>query len=152
MTVISCNIKHYCPTRCARDFIIISEHQNVGTLADLLLRYLGVSVSSVCVTCVTEAQYLLLSVDVQRKERSAVGRHLHLVVLVCGMFKAQRGFFLINKSQYAENRSREVLVYCVTLFHLHHPLLPCLKTYTLCRMLWEGGLFSFAERFAAERF
>lgn len=90
-------------------------------LADLLLRCLGVSVSSVHVTCVTEAQHSLLSVEVHGKERSTVGRHHHLVVLVCDfvMFKAQRSFFLISKSQHAENRSHEVPVYCVTLFHLH---------------------------------
>lgn len=93
LTVISCNIKHYCPTRCARDFIIIAEHQNVGTLADLLLRYLGVSVSSVCVTCVTEAQYLLLSVDVQRKERSAVGSIFTWSFLSVGCLRHSGAFF-----------------------------------------------------------
>ena len=119
MTVISRNVKHYCPTLCARDFIIIAEHQKqqVGRLAAELVA----SMSLVHVTCVTEAQCSLLGVEVQRKKRSAVGRHHQLVVLVCDfmMFKAQWSFFLISKSQYAENRSHEVLVYCVTVFHLH---------------------------------
>lgn len=76
--------------------------------------------SLVHVTCVTKAQHSLLSMEVQRKKGSAVGRH-HQLVLVCDfmMFKAQQSFFLISKSQYAENRSHEVLVYCVTLFHPH---------------------------------
>lgn len=116
MTVISRNVKHYCPTLCAWDFIIKSSR-----MADLLGSWLGASMSLDHITCVTEAQHSLLSVEVETKKRSAVGRHHQLVVLVCDfmMFKAQRSFFLISKSQYAENRSHEVLVYCVTLFHLH---------------------------------
>lgn len=99
-------------------------------MADLLLSWLGASMSLVRVRCVTEAQHSLLSMEVQGKERSVVGRHHQLVALVCdfAMFKAQRSFFLISKSQYAENRSHEVPVYCVTLFHLHfsitHSALP----------------------------
>lgn len=99
---------------------LIADHQkqHVGRLAAELL---GCSVSLVPVTCVTEAQHPLLNVEVQRQNRSAVGSHHQRVVFVCDfmMFKTQQSFFLISKGQYAENRSLEVLVYCVTLFHLH---------------------------------
>lgn len=116
MTVISCNVKHYCPTLCAWDVIIKSSK-----LAGLLGSWLGASIALVRVMRVTESQHPLLSVEVQRKKRSTVGRRHQLVVLVYNfmMLKAQRSFFLISKSQYAENRSHEVLAYCVILFHLH---------------------------------
>lgn len=94
------------------------QKQHVGRLAAGLLRC---CISLVPVPCVTEGQHSLLSVEVQRQNRSAVGSHHQLVVFVCDfmMFKTQQSFFLISKGQYAENRSHEVLVYCVTLFHLH---------------------------------
>lgn len=99
---------------------VTAEHQEqqVGRLAAELP---GCFLSLFPVTCVTEAQHSLLSVEVQRQNRSAVGSHHQLVVFVCDfmMFNTQWSFFLISKGQYAENRSHEVPVYCVTLFHLH---------------------------------
>lgn len=68
----------------------LQQNTNSSRLADLLLSWLGASMSLVHVTCVTKAQHSLLSMEVQRKKGSAVGSHRQLV-LVCDfmMFKAQ---------------------------------------------------------------
>lgn len=85
-------------------FIAEHQKQQVGRLAAELP---GCSTSLAPVTSVTEAQHSLLSVKVQRQNRTAVGSHHQLVVFVCDfmMFKTQRSFFLVRKGQYAENRS-----------------------------------------------
>lgn len=51
MTVVSCNVKHYCPTLCAQDFIITAEHQQqqVGRFAAELVGCLHVI--SPCYMC-----------------------------------------------------------------------------------------------------
>ena len=132
MTVISCNVKHYCPVlpsglhHYSRTPKAAGWHVELaGCLHVIKLCYLCYWSLLVHITSLTEAQNSLRGVEAEREKGSAAGRHHQLVVLVCDftMFKAQRSFFLISESQYAENRSHKVLVYCVTLLHLHFSII-----------------------------
>lgn len=132
-----------------------AEHQKqqVGRLAAELL---GCSTSLVPVPSVTEAQHSLLSVEVQRQNRSAVGSHHQLVVFVCDfmMFKTQRSFFLISKvtMQKTDLMKSWCTVSPCSVFISTSPTPTLPENHTLCRMPWEDGLFSFAGKFAAEHF
>lgn len=131
MTVIPHNVKHSV-LPCVLRTILFLQNTKSSRMAASLLSCLGATMSLVYATCITEAQHSPLSMEGQKKKGSTVGRHHHLAVLVCDfmMVKAQWSFFLIRKSQYAENRSHKVLVYCVTLFHLHFSI-------THSRLAWK---------------